>query len=206
MRDFHASPKRLQEVGDTARSRLRLGFGDGYAGRRSGLDQLEYALAVGVPVAGRLPRLGEKRDQLLRHLQLALRDRFGDREVVDLGLAADLVGEEERLQHQRARRGADRREIFLRTKDEPSDGDLARVLHRPNEQGVRLLGAHASLGSDEVALLEVHGVDVHEVDELLDLDGLGLLGAEGPQLVGIEEYELVAVDLVSLDEVLVGDF
>ena len=72
-----------------------------------------------------------------------------------------------------------------------------------DEQRVGLLGA--LVGAQVVGVLEVDGVDLVEVDEVLDLDRAGLLGVELGQLVAAQRHVLVGGELVALDDVVVGD-
>src|SRR5262249_48337292 len=59
--------------------------------------------------------------------------------------------------------------------------------------------------AEVVRLLEVDGVDVVEVDEVLDLDRAGPLRIELGELVLGQEDVLVRRVLVALDDLLVGD-
>ena len=63
--------------------------------------------------------------------------------------------------------GADRGDVLLVAHHEPADGHLVRRLHRPRQQHVRLRGL---VGSHDVRRVEVHRVDLVEVDELLEVD------------------------------------
>ena len=54
-------------------------------------------------------------------------------------------------------------------------------------------------------MVVVDRVDVVERDEVLDLDGLRLLGIERLELAGLDEHVAVGRQLVALDDVLVGD-
>jgi hypothetical protein len=93
--------------------------------------------------------------------------------------------------------------VLLVAENESRDGDLARVLHGLDEEGVGALGA--LVGPEVVGLLEVDRVDVVEIDEVLDLDRAGLLGVQLGELVAAEHHVLVRRVLVSLHDLLVGD-
>ena len=54
-------------------------------------------------------------------------------------------------------------------------------------------------------MVVVDGVDLVEVDEVLDVDRPGGLGVEGVELLGRDHHVGVRAQLVALDDVLVGD-
>jgi hypothetical protein len=170
------------------------------------LDQVEQLLAVLVAVLVRVEVGGQRIDQLLRHLDLALVDphlvvREHAVEVVGLD---DLVGEAHRGHSQHAVHRSDRRQVLLVSQHEARDRDLALLLHRLDEQRVSLLGA--GVGTEVVGLVEVDRVDLVEIDEVLDLDRAGLLRVELLELLAGQHDVLVGADLIALDDLLVGDF
>ena len=61
---------------------------------------------------------------------------------------------------------------------------LPLLLHRPRQQHVRLGGG---AGRHVVGGVEVDRIDLVEVDELLELDGLGGGGDERLELVGVDD-------------------
>ena len=130
---------------------------------------------------------GERVDQLLGHLDLALVELaavLGDDVLAELVGSYDLVGEAHRGHRQDVVGRADRGEVLAVSQHEARDGDLLRVAHRLHEQRVGLLGA--LVGAEVVRVVEVDGVDVVEVDEVLDLDR--------PRLLRVDLLELVARD------------
>ena len=48
-------------------------------------------------------------------------------------------------------------------------------------------------------------VDLRELDEVLDLDGLGLLGLQRLELAGLDDHVAVGRELEALDDLVVGD-
>src|SRR6266702_874929 len=80
----------------------------------------------------------------------------------------------------------------------------ALLLHGLEQQPVRLLGRLA-VGRQVIGVLVVDGVDLVEVDEVADVDGLRRLGSVGRELVGVDHHVLTLLDLVSLDDVRVVD-
>ena len=62
-----------------------------------------------------------------------------------------------------------------------------------------------SVGRQIVGVVVEDGVDLRQVDEVGDVDGVGTLGLVGVQLLGLDEHVLALGDLVALDDVLVGD-
>ena len=76
------------------------------------------------------------------------------------------------------------------------------VLHRPHEQRVHLLSA--VLGDEVVAALEVDRVDLVDLDEVGDVEGVVALGARGLE-VGVLDLDVCPLrDLVRLDDLVVG--
>ena len=76
--------------------------------------------------------------------------------------------------------------------------------HGLDEQRVGLAGTR--LGHHVVGVLVVDGIDLVEVDELLDVDRVRGLGVERGQLVGVDHHVLARRDLVALDDLVVGHF
>ena len=85
----------------------------------------------------------------------------------------DLVVEEHRLHHQDVAGRADRDELLLGAQHDAGDGDLVGLLHRPQQEPVRL--RRALVGDEVVRVVVVDGVDLVEVDEVLDVDRARLL-------------------------------
>src|SRR3954471_934458 len=183
---------------------LRL-HGDLLAGRLA-LDQREDLLAIGVAVLAGLPLAGERLDELLGDRQLAVVDLDLVRgiELVDALGIDDLVGEDHRGHPEDvALHGADRDEVLLLADHDLGDRDLAALAHRLEQQPVRL---RATGPGREVVRVVVHDrVDVREVDEVLDLDGLRLLRIERLELARLDDHVAVRPDLEALDDVLVRD-
>ena len=194
------------QVGGLGRLGLVGGRADDLLARGLVLEHLEQLLAVLVAVLVGLEVGGERLDQLLRHVELALlglRRLLGEDVVAQVLGLRHLVVEAHRRHRQDVVHRADRGEVLLVAKDEAGDRDLAGVAHRLDEQGVGLLGA--LVGAEVVGLLEVDGVDLVEVDEVLDLDRAGLLRVEVRELLARQGHVLVGGELVALDDVVVGD-
>jgi hypothetical protein len=83
------------------------------------------------------------------------------------------------------------------------DRHLALLRHRGGKEGVGLL--RAELRAEVVRAVEVDGVDLVEVDEVLDLDRFRLLGSHVLELVLGEDHVLLGGDLVALDDLVVRD-
>ena len=136
------------------------------------LDEREHLLAVLVVVLLGIELAGERVHQLARHVQLALA-RLGAPSRSTLAVGREhLVGVAHRLEA-RASPSTGRMATsasFDRSTNRP-DRDLALVLHHLGEQAVGL--GRVLVGDEVVRLLEVHRVDVGEVDEVLDLDLAG---------------------------------
>jgi len=73
-----------------------------------------------------------------------------------------------------------------------------------DQQGIGLDGP--VLGHQVVGVLEVDGVDVDQVDELLDVDGPAGLGVDGVELLGVDDDIATPAQVVALDDVVVVDF
>ena len=86
----------------------------------------------------------------------------------DVRRGSHLVAEVERLERDRPAGRAHGHEMGLRPQHEPTDADAARPLQCPQQQRVWLRGV-APRG-EVIGLLEVHRVDVVELDEVLQLD------------------------------------
>ena len=113
-----------------------------------------------------------------------------------------LVGVAHRLEHEHAVDGADRDERLLRAHHEPPDRDLALLLHHVGEQAVGL--RRFLVGHEEVGVLEVDGVDVDEVDEVLDLDLAARLRRQRRELVGLDDHVAARLELVALHDLVEG--
>ena len=61
------------------------------------------------------------------------------------------------------------------------------------------------VGDEVVGLLEVDGIDLVEVDEVLDLDLVAGLGLERGELVGLDDHVVAALELVALHDLVVRD-
>jgi len=94
-------------------------------------------------------------------------------------------------------------EVLLRAQDEAPDGGAALVVHRLDEQAVRARRPLPRLvGDQEVRPVVVDGVDLADVDELLDVDRACSLGRDGVELL-VGEDHLPAVELVAVADLLV---
>ena len=112
-----------------------------------------------------------------------------------------LVGVAHGLEAQHAVDRPDGDQRLLRAQHEAADRDLVLVLHHLGEQAVGL--GRVLVGHQVVRLLEVHGVDLGEVDEVLDLDLPARLGLERGELVGLDHHVVAVLELVALDDLVV---
>ena len=122
----------------------------------------------------------------------------------ELGRISDLVAEEHRLDGQHLLHRSDRHEVRLGPQHEPPDPDPPRLAHRVVEQDVGLgrLGRHRDR---VVALVEGHGVDLLELDEILDVDRTAPSGADPLELLLRHRDELALVGLDASNDVLPRD-
>ncbi len=98
---------------------------------------------------------------------------------------------------------AQRDELLLGADHDARDRHLAGLAHRLEQQPVGLGAARP--GREVVGVVVEDRVDLGELDEVLDLDRLGLLRLQRLQLAGLDHDIAVGRDLVALDDVLVGD-
>ena len=90
--------------------------------------------------------------------------------LVDLGLRVDVLGDEQRLEHERVALRPDQAELLLAGEHEAADrADLLLLQHLP-EQHVRAARGRRRRGDEEVGAVEVDRVDLAERDEPLDVD------------------------------------
>ena len=167
------------------------------------LDEVEHALAVLVAIL-RWVEIGRQRfHQCLGHLHFlgADVDVVQHVELVDAANVDHLVGEHHGAHQQLAILGADGRHVLLVAHDESPDAHLAGLFHRLCQQHVRLGGL---VGSDDVRRVEVNRVDVHQIDELLEVDALGGRRDERFEFVGIDDHVPTLRHLEAFDDVLVG--
>ena len=171
-----------------------------------GLDQLEHLLAVLVVVLRGLEVRRQRVDQLLGHLELAVRglEVLGRGHVVEVVGRHDLVVEDHRLHRQHvALAGADRDELLLGAQHDAGDRHLAGLAHRLEQQAVGL--PRALVGDEVVRVVVEDRVDVLEVDEVLDVDRAGLLGGDRVELLGRDHDVALLGQLEALDDLLVRD-
>ena len=118
-------------------------------------------------------------------------------------LRADVLGEEERLEQERAGPGTDEAEVLLAPEDELADRGHPRLLHRAQQEDVRLSLRVGVGGCEVVGAVEVDGVDVLELDEAQDRDRLRAGQRDGLEIGLLDEDVLALGELPALDE-LVG--
>jgi hypothetical protein len=167
------------------------------------LDDLEQRVAVGVLVLLELEGRRERVDQLLRHLELLLRDAclLG----LDLVDRADLVGEIHLLERDHAVAHAQAAEVLLVAHHVLRDRGQARVLHRPEQERVDLV---AAVGRAEVVRpFEDDRVDLVVGNEVADVDRLEALGVRRRRLeVLVGQVDVLALRVLErLDDLLVRD-
>src|SRR6266540_795712 len=167
------------------------------------LDDPEQRLPIFVLELRRAELVGEVVDEALGHLHFLRPDI--DLLVEDLELGRpDLVRPVHRLQHEDVVFEAQCAEMLLLPQGDLGHRYPAVLRHGLSEQRVRL---HPGLFGDHVVgPLEVERIDLLQVDELHDVDGpAGLYGNRGEVLV-LEHDVLVLLVLVSLHDVLEGNF
>src|SRR6266545_4594104 len=167
------------------------------------LDDPEQRLPIFVLELRRAELVGEVVDEALGHLHFLRPDIDILVEDLELGYP-DLVRPEHRLQYEDGVFEAQRAEVLLLPQGDLGHRHPAVLLHGLSEQRVRL---HPRLFGDHVVgPLEVERIDLLQVDELHDVDGpAGLYGNRGEVLV-LEHDVLVLLVLVSLHDVLEGNF
>src|SRR5216117_1647298 len=116
----------------------------------------------------RNPLRRHRGDELPSGLDLTVRDRKVRETGGQLSRAPHLISEEQGLQGERVLQRANGDDVRFGPQDEPTDPDHSRALHRTQEERVGLLGAHPANRPDVIALLVEDGIDISEVDELLD--------------------------------------
>ncbi len=113
--------------------------------------------------------------------------------------------EAQRRERQRLLTSADRDEVLLGPQHEAPEGGAIGLGHHLRQQPVGAHGAVGLAGRDQVVrVVEVDRVDLVERHERLDLDRPRLLRVGGAQL-RIGDDDLLAVELVGVADVLVGD-
>ena len=163
-----------------------------------GVHQVEHVLAVGVAVAARLPLGRQRRHQLLGHRQFA----FGDLDALELvelgevGRGVELVLVDHHRQEQPAVDRPHDGHVLLGAHHEAGDGHLAGLLHRRHQQCVGLRAA--PVGRHVVGPVEVDGIHLGEVHELLEVDGVGGPWLQRGQVVLGDHHVAALGDLVAL--------
>ena len=140
LRLVEAGLERGHEVDDVRRRLGGLGLVHDLLACLLRLDALAQLLDVRVVILVRVPVGGQSVDELARHLQ---RRRVGlgspRRERLDRAAGHDLVGEAHRRHRQRAVERTDRRQVLLVAHHHRADRDASTILHRGEQQLVRLL-------------------------------------------------------------------
>ena len=205
LRRRQALLQRLHEVDDLAPGLLGGRLGDDLLALGLALEQRQHLLAIVVLVFADVELRRQGLDQLLGHLQLALA-RLGVRvgQAFELVLGDDFIGVQHGGDRQRLPQRPDRREVLLGAQNEATDADLVGPLHGFAEERVGLRGA--AIRHQVVRARVVDGIDLGQLDEVLDLDRLGRLGIERLELLAGDGDVASLADLESLDDVLPGDF
>ncbi len=97
------------------------------------------------------------------------------------------------LEHERVIAHAQHGQVLALVHDEAGDADLAAGLDGLDHELVALVPALAR--GQIVRSVEIHRVHVLEIDELLDLDGVPLLGLEPGELLLLDDDVLIGRDL-----------
>src|SRR5438093_1926975 len=162
---LHASPEGGHELYGAVGKGRRL---EKLLSLQLGLDDLHQRLSVLVAVASRVERPREELDEGESHSQLLLGDLHRGR--LSASLHPDLVGVEERLQHQGAVQRTQDAQPLLVTDRYLGHGGQPFLSEGAQKQGERFLAQ--LLGLEVVALLVEHGVDLPRPDEAGKLDRL----------------------------------
>ena len=93
---------------------------------------------------------------------------------------------------------------MLGPQHEAGNADPVRALHRLDQQRVRL--RRAAIGHQVVGALVIDGIDLRQIDEVLDLDRLVGAGVERFQLLARHRDVSSLAELEALDDVLPGNF
>src|SRR5579884_3199516 len=128
----------------------------------------------------------------------------GDR-LLDLALRPHVLGEEQRLEQQRALARPDQAEVLLAPEDERADRCHSRFLHRPQEQDVRPPLRLGAGGCQVVRAVEVDRVDVLQPHEAADLDRLRALAGDRLEVGVLDGHVLSFRELPASDELLGAD-
>jgi hypothetical protein len=167
------------------------------------LDHVEHRVAVLVLALRGVEVLVQRRDELARHLDLAVARLALRRVELDLLGRYELVGEPHRVQREHAVERADRGEVLAVVEREPAQAGAAGPLERVVQQPVRVAAVLAR--AEVVALLVVDRVDRAGVDEALDVDDVRGIAGRGRELVLVEDHVLPLLDREALDDVVVRD-
>ena len=167
------------------------------------LEQLAHALPVLALQRFRIERRGERRDDLLRELELRPLDLGACDRLVDLGVVLDVLVDEERLECERIAHRADQAELLLPREDEAAERGDVRLLHRLVEQHVRPPRGLGARGHEEVRAVVVDRVDLGELHEAADLDRAARVVLLDRLEVGVfDHHELALRDLPAAHELI----
>src|SRR5690606_15354090 len=171
------------------------------AARELVVDQRSQTLDALVPQQRAIHVVGRERaDGTAKALDVG-RGGLGLERQPDVLGAANLLAEAQRLRTQDTVLGKQRDEVLLAAHHERRDACSAAALHCLGEQPIRpvrlVLG-----GSQEVRSLEVHRVDLRDVDKLPEVDRARLLRRERLELLVRDDDELAVVELVAADDLV----
>src|SRR4051812_34937438 len=166
------------------------------------LDQVEHRLAIGVLVVLGVVVQLKRIDELVRHVDLALRG-FASRSVeLQLVGAHHLVVEAQRVQRYHVLERPNGHEVLPVVEGEASDPGSPAAPQGFMEEAVGVLGVAAA---DVVGLLVEDRVDVGGLNEVIEVDDLAAVAGGRLDFVLLEDDVLVLAHLVALDHLLVGD-
>ena len=134
------------------------------------LEQLAHPLAVLALQRLGVERRGERRDDLLRELELRPLHLGAGHSLVDLRVVLHVVVDEERLERERVPHRPDQAELLLAGEHEAAERGDVRLLHRLVQQHVGTACGFRAGGYEVVRPVEVDGIDVGELHEAADLD------------------------------------
>src|SRR5581483_6816008 len=108
----------------------------------------------------------------------------------------------ERLEQQGTGLGTDEAEVLLAPEHELADRGHSGLLHRAQQEDVRLPLRLAAGRREVVRAVEVDGIDVAEADEAKDRDRLRTRQSNGLEVCLLDEDVLAFRELPALDELI----
>ena len=200
----HRGSQRLHQVAGRS-GRNGLGQRDLLAGELR-LEQAPQRRAVLAVQLRRIERRRQRRDDLLGEIELGALHRRCCDGLVDLGVLVHILVDEERLQRERVAHGTDQAQLLLAGQDESPERRDTAVLHRSEQQDVRPPRGFGGCGDEVVRAVEVHRIDLADLDEAADLDRARRVALLDRLELGVlDGDELALRDLPAADELVGAD-